>query len=80
MSLETKLLQVLADSLDRIVQLDDVVLNASAIDGRDIVMTIEDELKVDIPDEDAENLYTVKDILNYLTTKYPEKDQPEEQK
>jgi len=73
MSLETKLLQVLTDSLDYLVKLEDIVLNASAIDGRDIIMIIEDELGVEIPDEDAEKLYTVKDILNYLVKKYPEK-------
>ena len=71
MSLETKLLQTLTDCLDLLVQLDEVILNASAIDGRDVIMAIEDELDVEISDEEAEKLYTVKDILEFLIAKYP---------
>lgn len=54
------------------VKLDTVVLNASAIDGdfqRDLVMTLEEELEVEIPDADVEKLTTVKDIVDYITKK-----------
>ena len=50
----------------------DGVLNVSGIDqevNRNIVMRIEDECKIDILDKDAENLYTLKDILDYIEKK-----------
>ncbi len=54
------------------IKLDTIVLNASGIDEdfqRDLVMTLEEELEVEIPDTDAEKLVTVKDIVDYITKK-----------
>ena len=41
-------------------------LCADSLDTVEIVMTIEDEFQIDIPDKDAEQMKTVKDILNFL--------------
>lgn len=41
-------------------------LCADSLDTVEIVMTIEDEFQIDIPDKDAEQFKTVKDILNFL--------------
>lgn len=49
---------------------DTVVLNTDAIDddtARDIIMSVEEMLKVTILDKDAEKLKTVKDIVDYVT-------------
>lgn len=65
------------------IKLDTVVLNGSAIDKefqRDLVMTLEDELEVEIPDVDAEKLVTVKDIVDYITKKKTPKEPKLEKK
>ncbi len=57
------------------INLDTIVLNATGIGEeiqRDIVMRLEDELEVLIPDEEAEKLVTVKDIVAYITKKKEE--------
>ena len=41
-------------------------LRADSLDTIEIVMTIENEFQIDIPDKDAEQFKTVKDILNFL--------------
>lgn len=54
------------------VQLKTVVLNGSGLDenvSRDLVMRLEEELEIEIPDTDAEKLNTVKDIVKYIEKK-----------
>ena len=41
-------------------------LNADSLDLVELIMSIEEEFGVEIPDEDAEQLATVGDALNYL--------------
>ena len=41
-------------------------LEADSLDVVEIIMAIEDEFDVEIPDEDAENLQTVAGIVKYL--------------
>ena len=41
-------------------------LGADSLDTVELVMALEDEFGVDIPDEDADKLKTVGDALNYL--------------
>ena len=41
-------------------------LGADSLDIVDLVMTLEDEFDIEIPDEDIENFHTVGDVVNYL--------------
>lgn len=41
-------------------------LDADSLDAVEIMMALEDEFGVEIPDEDAENFKNIGDILKYL--------------
>ena len=41
-------------------------LGADSLDAVDLVMTIEDELGITVPDDRAQNFRTVKDIVAFL--------------
>ena len=43
-------------------------LGADSLDIVELVMTIEEEFAVEIPDEEAENIKTVGDAINYVKT------------
>ena len=42
-------------------------LGADSLDLTEIVMVIEEEFDLDIPDADAEKLVTVQDVVSYIT-------------
>ena len=44
-------------------------LGADSLDTVELVMAVEEELKAEIPDEDAEKLTTVGAVLDYLKEK-----------
>lgn len=44
-------------------------LGADSLDQVELIMAFEDAFDVDIPDEDAEKLKTVKDAMEYLESK-----------
>lgn len=44
-------------------------LGADSLDIVELVMAMEEEFDLEIPDEDAEKLKTVSDVQNYLTKK-----------
>lgn len=44
-------------------------LEADSLDAVEIIMAIEDEFDIEIPDEDAEQFQTVSDLVNYVETK-----------
>ncbi|MDE7389829.1 MAG: acyl carrier protein [Lachnospiraceae bacterium] len=44
-------------------------LGADSLDLADVLMAIEDEFDVEIPDEDIENIKTVGDIVTYIEDK-----------
>lgn len=44
-------------------------LGADSLDLADVLMAIEDEFEVEIPDEDIENIKTVGDIVAYIEDK-----------
>lgn len=56
---------------------DDVVLEASlkddleadSLDSVELIMAIEEEFDIEIPDETAQNMKTVKDIVDYIENK-----------
>ncbi|AVM42161.1 acyl carrier protein [Fastidiosipila sanguinis] len=41
-------------------------LNADSLDIVELIMTLEQEFEVSIPDEDAEKISTVADVVNYI--------------
>lgn len=72
MSIIDKVKKIIAEKLS--VDISEVVPEASFVDdlGADsldlveLIMTIEEEFEVDIPDEDAEKMATVQDAINYI--------------
>ena len=44
-------------------------LEADSLDAVEIIMAIEDEFGIEVPDEDAEKLQTVSDIVSYVEAK-----------
>jgi acyl carrier protein len=70
---ETKVRKIICEQLD--VPEDDIVLSASFVDdlGADsldqveLIMAMEEEFDISIPDEDAEKIKTVKDAVDYIT-------------
>jgi len=75
MKIEDKVKKLIAEKLD--VDISDVVPDASLIDdlGADslaiveLIMTMEEEFDIEVPDEDAENLVTVKSAIDYIIEK-----------
>lgn len=41
-------------------------LGADSLDAVDMLMSLEDEFDVEIPDEEIENIHTVGDIVSYI--------------
>ena len=76
MTVETKVKKIIAEKLSD-VDFDDIVPEASLIDdlGADslalveLVMSMEEAFDIDIDDEDAEKLITVKDAIDYIKAK-----------
>ena len=72
MALEDRVTDLIAEQLG--ISKDEAVTNASFIDdlGADsldiveLVMTLEEEFDVEIPDEDAEQIQTIGDAITYL--------------
>lgn len=72
MSLEDKVKKVIAEKLS--VDLEEVVPEASFVDdlGADsldlveLIMSMEEEFDIEISDEDAEKLVTVKDAIDFI--------------
>ena len=46
-------------------------LGADSLDTVELVMALEDEFGLDIPDEEAEKLSTVGKALDYIQTRFP---------
>jgi len=44
-------------------------LKADSLDTVELVMALEDEFGLDIPDEEAEKIKTVQDAISYITDK-----------
>ena len=43
--------------------------NADSLDFIELITAVEDTFKIEIPDEDAEDLQTVQDAIDYIETK-----------
>ncbi len=67
-----KIKNILAEQLD--VEADTLTmetdigkdLNADSLDVVEILMSIEDEFEVEIPDEEIENIKTIGDVVEYI--------------
>ncbi|MGD2029831.1 MAG: acyl carrier protein [Desulfobacterales bacterium] len=72
MSIEDKVKKIIAEKLS--VDLEEIVPEASFVDdlGADsldlveLIMSMEEEFDIEIPDEEAEKLITVKDAFDYI--------------
>ncbi len=75
MKIEDKVKKVIAEKLN--VDISDVVMEASLIDdlGADslaiveLIMTMEEEFDIEVPDDDAEKLRTVQNVITYIIEK-----------
>ena len=73
-----KIQEIIADKLSIDVEeitldssfIDD--LNADSLDIVELIMALEDELEMEIPDEDVENFKTVGDVVEYVKTHHEE--------
>ena len=68
-----KVKEILAEQLDieniDSISMDSLLvedLGADSLDSIDIVMSVEDEFKIEVPDEVVENMTTVADIVNFI--------------
>lgn len=72
---EAKIKQIIAEKLgvseDKVVATASFVddLGADSLDQVELIMAFEDAFDIDIPDEDAEKMKSVKDALDYLEKK-----------
>jgi acyl carrier protein len=72
MSVEAKVKSIIAEQLgiseDTIKQDSAFIedLGADSLDIVELVMAMEEEFEVEIPDEEAENIKTVADAINYV--------------
>ena len=47
-------------------------LGADSLDIVELIMALEEEYDMEIPDEDAEKIQTVHDVISYITSKQSE--------
>lgn len=72
MSIDKKIKQIIAEQLglnedeilDEASLIDD--LGADSLDIVELVMAMEEEFEMEIPDEDAEKIASVKDVIDYV--------------
>ncbi|MBD7910421.1 MULTISPECIES: acyl carrier protein [Clostridium] len=73
-----KIQEIIADKLS--VDAQDITLdssfiddlNADSLDIVELIMALEDELDLEIPDEDVEGFKTVGDVVNYVKAHHEE--------
>ena len=75
MSVEEKVIDIVSDQLDTpredIAQSSSFVddLKADSLDLVELVMALEDEFDIKIPDEDYDKIKTVGDVISYIDNK-----------
>ncbi len=71
-SVESKVIEIIADQLA--IHEDDIKadsrfvdeLGADSLDIVELIMEMEEEFDIEIPDEDVEKMLTVKDVCDYI--------------
>jgi acyl carrier protein len=72
---QAKVIKLIVEQLDadsNSISLEDSFmddLGADSLDTVELIMAFEEEFDIEIPDEDAENIRTVGDVLKYLEDK-----------
>ncbi len=74
MSIEDRVRKVVSEQLDVSGEIDNNAsfiddLGADSLDIVEMIMTIEDDFDIEIPDEDAEKIVLVQDAITYITDK-----------
>ncbi|MBF0484821.1 MAG: acyl carrier protein [Candidatus Omnitrophica bacterium] len=77
MAVEEKIKSIIAEQLG--VKIEEVTpeasfiddLGADSLDTVELIMALEEEFNVEIPDEDAEKMTTVGDAMKYIKEKSP---------
>ena len=75
MALEERIKEIIADQLgveqEKIIPEAKFVedLGADSLDVVELIMAFEEEFGIEIPDDDAEKIQTVGDVINYLKEK-----------
>lgn len=72
---ETSVREIIAEQLG--INEEDILLESSfvedlgadSLDIVELVMALEEEFEIDIPDEDAEKIETVKELIDYVSSK-----------
>ena len=78
MSLEDKVKKIIAEQLsvgEDQIKLESAFvedLGADSLDTVELVMALEEEFEIDIPDEEAEKIRTFQDVLNYIKAHAPQ--------
>ena len=75
MAVEEKIKSIIAEQLG--VKVDEVTpeasfiddLGADSLDTVELIMALEEEFSIEIPDEDAEKMTTVGDVIKYIEDK-----------
>lgn len=75
MAAEEKIKSIIAEQLG--VKVDEVTpeasfiddLGADSLDTVELIMALEEEFSIEIPDEDAEKMTTVDDVIKYIGAK-----------
>lgn len=75
MSIEQRVKEIIADQLG--VEMEKITpgakfvddLGADSLDVVELIMAFEEEFNIEIPDEDAEKITTVGDVLDYIKSK-----------
>ena len=66
-----KIKSIVVDQLgvdeDQVTFVDD--LGADSLDTVELIMAFEEEFDIEIPDEDAQKIKTVKDVMEYIEAK-----------
>lgn len=74
-TIETKIINLISDQSDftpdKISPSDKIIedLGLDSLDCIELTMALEEEFNIEISDEDAEQLLTVEQIINYVKTK-----------
>lgn len=70
MSKKTNVIKILEEHFNTKIENTDVSLvddiGADSLDVVEVIMQIEEEFEIDIPDEEAEKLLTVQEIIDYV--------------